>query len=167
MLNEIKAENIVQTMTSSRVVEIINRWLKLVAMEPRPVLLARGSATIPIQGVDVPFHSSHLESGVPATRRSLRKHIPEPRLEVNRLVGKYIPNLTAQPFEVSKEYFENTANLTRSAVLKGALEIVRQLFTTHTLPLFPSLPVNMYIYVYTYLKRADTVLKVGLSSYNG
>ena len=98
-------------------------------MEPQPVTLTRGSATIPLQGIDVPFHSTYLKSGVPAFRRYLRKHIPEPRLETNRLVGKYIPNLTAQPFEVSKSYFENMEKMTGSLVLKAVLDIVREPYT--------------------------------------
>lgn len=127
MLNEIKAGRVNPTATPSKVLEIISRALAAVVLEPQPITLTRGIATIPLLGVDVPFHSSYLESGVPAFRQYLQKHILEQRLEMNKLVGKYVPNLTAKPFEISKEYFEEMERMTGSSILKGVLDHVRLL----------------------------------------
>ncbi|KAI7147752.1 hypothetical protein KC316_g15124, partial [Hortaea werneckii] len=32
----------------------------------------------------------------------------------SKLIGKYIPNVTARPFELTKEYFEDVYRLTNS-----------------------------------------------------
>ncbi|TVU83015.1 DUF1729 domain-containing protein [Corynebacterium aurimucosum] len=65
-------------------------------------------AVIPIPGIDVPFHSSRLVGGVADFRAHLNALIPqEVNLEV--LVGRYIPNLVARPFALSREFVESIA----------------------------------------------------------
>ncbi|KAJ3130628.1 3-oxoacyl-[acyl-carrier-protein] synthase, partial [Physocladia obscura] len=82
----------------------------------------RGVATIPLPGIDVPFHSSFLLNGVTPFREILKKSFDPTKLNVSLLIGKYIPNLTARPFELSKEYFEGVYNQTKSAPIKAALD---------------------------------------------
>ncbi|KAJ3074593.1 3-oxoacyl-[acyl-carrier-protein] synthase, partial [Rhizoclosmatium hyalinum] len=82
----------------------------------------RGVATIPLPGIDVPFHSSFLLNGVAPFREILIKSFDPARLNVNLLKGKYIPNLTAVPFALSKEYFEMTYQQTKSEPLKKVLD---------------------------------------------
>jgi malonyl CoA-acyl carrier protein transacylase len=84
-----------------------------------PFSLRRGSATIPLPGIDVPFHSRKLLGGVPAFRQLL-----EPRLDVRvvaaslgRLLHKYIPNVIAEPFALDRGYFERVLALTGSPAL--------------------------------------------------
>ncbi|RDL38698.1 uncharacterized protein BP5553_03038 [Venustampulla echinocandica] len=79
--------------------------------------LNRGIATIPLVGLDVPFHSSYLKSGVSSFRRHLYEKIPQSALDLDRILGKYIPNLTAAPFEISRAYFETVLQLTGSKVI--------------------------------------------------
>ncbi|KAG9238188.1 fatty acid synthase [Amylocarpus encephaloides] len=79
--------------------------------------LQRGIATIPLVGIDVPFHSSYLHTGVSSFRRHLYEKIPQNSLDLDRLVGKYIPNLTAEPFEISRAYFKTVLGLTGSKVV--------------------------------------------------
>ncbi|KAI9348018.1 fatty acid synthase [Obelidium mucronatum] len=86
------------------------------------VVPERGVATIPLPGIDVPFHSSFLLNGVAPFREILRKSFDPSRLNVKLLAGKYIPNLTAIPFSISKEYFEMTYKQTKSVPLKETLE---------------------------------------------
>ncbi|RUP46910.1 fatty acid synthase [Jimgerdemannia flammicorona] len=85
--------------------------------------LDRGHATIPLKGIDVPFHSSFLLSGVAPFRTYLAKKINPTFVNVSQLAGKYIPNVTAEPFSTSKAYIDNVYNLTSSPrlakVLKG------------------------------------------------
>ncbi|OFK66034.1 type I polyketide synthase [Corynebacterium sp. HMSC074A09] len=70
-------------------------------------------AVIPISGIDVPFHSSRLVSGVADFRAHLNALIPqEVNLEV--LVGRYIPNLVARPFALSREFVEAIAEVVDS-----------------------------------------------------
>ncbi|KAI8824957.1 uncharacterized protein EV422DRAFT_605412 [Fimicolochytrium jonesii] len=81
----------------------------------------RGVATIPLAGIDVPFHSSFLLNGVVPFREILRKKF-EPRfINVSLLIGKYIPNLTAEPFALTKGYFERVFDLIHSDPLKEVL----------------------------------------------
>ncbi|KAI8617820.1 hypothetical protein BC830DRAFT_1166674 [Chytriomyces sp. MP71] len=82
----------------------------------------RGVATIPLPGIDVPFHSSFLLNGVAPFREMLRKSFDATKLNVSLLVGKYIPNLTARPFSLSKDYFEMTYEQTQSTPLKKILD---------------------------------------------
>lgn len=87
------------------------------------VNLERGYATIPLPGIDVPFHSRYLWPGVLSFRNYLIKKIDPEHLNPDRLVDKYIPNLIAEPFEVTKEYVQKIYDETNSprmeSVLKG------------------------------------------------
>lgn len=85
--------------------------------------LERGFATIPLPGIDVPFHSRYLWAGVLPFRTYLSKKISPADLNPELLVGRYIPNLTALPFRIDKEYAELVFGQTDSPrldkVLKG------------------------------------------------
>ena len=63
----------------------------------------RGVASIPLPGIDVPFHSKFLRSGVSTFRNILRSLMDVENIKVNRLLDLYIPNLVAKPFSLSKE----------------------------------------------------------------
>ncbi|KAJ2671787.1 fatty acid synthase alpha subunit Lsd1 [Coemansia spiralis] len=81
-----------------------------------------GRATIQLSGIDVPFHSSQLRRCVSSLRAVLKKHIQPRKVDVSALCGRYVPNLTAQPFEVSKKYFELVLKITESPVLQQTLD---------------------------------------------
>ena len=85
-----------------------------------PVVLQRGRATIPLK-VNVPFHSSLLRPGVQSFRQFLSRNLAESCIHPDRLVNKYIPNLTARPFELSRTYVESVLALTESPVLENLL----------------------------------------------
>ena len=70
-------------------------------------------AVIPISGIDVPFHSSRLVSGVADFRAHLDALIPEDT-NLDALVGRYIPNLVARPFTLSREFVEDIAEVVDS-----------------------------------------------------
>ncbi|KAJ2724547.1 fatty acid synthase alpha subunit Lsd1 [Coemansia sp. Benny D115] len=86
------------------------------------IYLDRGHATIPLLGIDVPFHSSFLLSGVGPFRNFLLKKLRVNDINYNLLKHLYIPNLTAEPFEVTKAYFENVLELTGSARISRVLK---------------------------------------------
>ncbi|KAL4892835.1 acyl transferase domain-containing protein [Aspergillus ambiguus] len=91
---------------------------------PRPLELRRGRATIPLQGIDVPFHSTHLRSTVDRFRQCLLK--PEflsGNVNMEELVGRYIPNLVGRPFSVDQEYIREVFGLTHSPVLAEMLGV--------------------------------------------
>ncbi|KAL3469377.1 acyl transferase domain-containing protein [Aspergillus californicus] len=123
LLNYLKAQNIdiptlMQKMSlddvKAHLVSIIQECVKQTESKPTPINLERGFATIPLRGIDVPFHSTFLRSGVKPFRSFLLKKINKTTIDPSKLVGKYIPNVTARPFEITKEYFEDVYRLTNS-----------------------------------------------------
>ncbi|KAJ2854465.1 hypothetical protein GGI22_004484, partial [Coemansia erecta] len=84
-------------------------------------VLRRSRATIPVPGVDVPFHSSILHDGVWSFRKMLQSKIQPHNVEAERLCGRYVPNLTARPFEVSLAYIRHVHALTHSKALAHLL----------------------------------------------
>ncbi|KAJ1735055.1 fatty acid synthase alpha subunit Lsd1, partial [Coemansia biformis] len=84
--------------------------------------LQRTKATIPIPGIDVPFHSSLLHAGVWSFRKMLQSKIKPQQVSISRLCGRYIPNLTARPFDIGREYLEAVLALTGSAPLVQLLD---------------------------------------------
>ncbi|KAL1865422.1 hypothetical protein VTK73DRAFT_5266 [Phialemonium thermophilum] len=95
-------------------VEIIRGCAAQSLAKPQPIELERGFATVPLRGIDVPFHSTFLRSGVKPFRSFLLKKINKTTIDPAKLVGKYIPNVTAKPFALTKEYFEDVYRLTNS-----------------------------------------------------
>ena len=106
----------------AHLVEIIRECAKKTESKPQPIDLERGFAVIPLKGIDVPFHSTFLRSGVKPFRSFLLKKINKTSIDPGKLVGKYIPNVTAKPFEISKEYFEEVYKLTNSPRIAKVLE---------------------------------------------
>jgi fatty acid synthase subunit beta len=84
--------------------------------------LERGKATIPLPGIDVPFHSSFLRPNLAAFREVLEQNIRKDWMEPEKLVGRYVPNVTARPFEVTKEAIAYAYEVTGSERLKDVLE---------------------------------------------
>ena len=101
--------------------EIIAGCAQQTEAKPKPLDLERGFATIPLKGIDVPFHSTFLRSGVKPFRSFLLKKINKTTIDPSKLIGKYIPNVTAKPFELTKEYFEDVYRLTNSPKIKEVL----------------------------------------------
>ncbi|RYP69141.1 hypothetical protein DL771_006235 [Monosporascus sp. 5C6A] len=79
--------------------------------------LRRGKATIPLAGIDVPFHSMRLRSGVDAFRRFLQGRVKVEDIRPENMVGKWVPNVMGRPFSLEREYIEAAAKLTSSPVL--------------------------------------------------
>lgn len=84
-----------------------------------PIKLERGKATIPLPGIDVPFHSRYLSSGVPAFRDVLLQKMDVNRIRhiLHRLEGRYIPNVIAEPFSVSRNFVDMLYKCTQSTFL--------------------------------------------------
>lgn len=102
--------------------EIIEEVAAQSVAKPQPIDLQRGFAVIPLKGISVPFHSSYLMSGVKPFQRFLCKKIPRSSVKPKDLIGKYIPNLTAKPFQITKEYFEEVYELTKSEKIKSIID---------------------------------------------
>ncbi len=89
---------------------------------PQPIELERCTATIPLKGIDVPFHSSLLRTGVHSYRKFLERRIVESNIDPDKLVGKWVPNVMAERFSLEQSYIEEAYRLTRSPELKELLE---------------------------------------------
>jgi fatty acid synthase subunit beta len=105
----------------AHLVEIISECRRQTEAKPQPLELQRGFATIPLKGIDVPFHSTFLRSGVKPFRSFLLKKINKTSIDPSKLIGKYIPNVTAKPFEITKAYFEEVYRLTNSPRIGNVL----------------------------------------------
>lgn len=91
---------------------------------PKPVQLVRGIATIPLVGIDVPFHSTHLQAGIPTYRRFLQDRVKKQDVKVERLLGKWIPNVTAKPFNLEVQFLRDLAEQTNTdSFLRSELEM--------------------------------------------
>ncbi|KAF4627357.1 hypothetical protein G7Y89_g10799 [Cudoniella acicularis] len=122
---KIDIQQLMQTLSiedvKAHLVEIIRECAKQTEAKPKPLDLQRGFATIPLKGIDVPFHSTFLRSGVKPFRSFLLKKINKTTIDPSKLIGKYIPNVTARPFELTKEYFEDVYRLTNSPKIGAVL----------------------------------------------
>jgi len=83
--------------------------------------LERGVATIPLPGIDVPFHSRYLWAGVMPFRAYLSKKINPSQLDPDMLIGQYVPNLTAEPFDITQAYAQRVYDQTSSPRLDKVL----------------------------------------------
>ncbi|KAI9620718.1 hypothetical protein KEM48_008068 [Puccinia striiformis f. sp. tritici PST-130] len=86
------------------------------------IVLERGFASIPLPGIDVPFHSRYLWAGVMPFRAYLSKKLNPAHMNPELLIDKYIPNLTAEPFQISKAYAERIYQQTNSPRLEKTLK---------------------------------------------
>ncbi|KAI2635525.1 fatty acid synthase beta subunit dehydratase [Xylaria nigripes] len=117
LLNNVSSEELKQ-----KLADIIKASAQQTLAKPQPLELQRGFATIPLKGIDVPFHSTFLRSGVKPFRNILLKKINKTSIDPSKLIGKYIPNVTARPFELTKEYFQNVYDLTSSPKIAQILQ---------------------------------------------
>ncbi|KAG8716660.1 3-oxoacyl-[acyl-carrier-protein] synthase [Ceratobasidium sp. 394] len=133
VLNYLKVKKIdIQKLTEDFTVEQVKEMLRDIitscfdkAKEKQQaegyIKLERGFATIPLPGIDVPFHSRYLWAGVMPFRAYLSKKINPLHVNPDLLVGKYIPNLIAKPFEVTQEYAQIIYDQTSSPRLDKVL----------------------------------------------
>lgn len=86
--------------------------------------LRRGIATLPLSGVDMPFHSRLMLSGVATMRRALLKIVKKEAVQrsLPLLLNKYIPNLVGMPFCLSKSFVEHVQQRCKSPFITTCLE---------------------------------------------
>lgn len=66
-----------------------------------------------VPGIDVPFHSAVLHDGVPDFRAKLQELVPQ-TIDPTVLVGRYIPNLVARPFELTEDFLKSILDVVPS-----------------------------------------------------
>ncbi|EKG18861.1 hypothetical protein MPH_03877 [Macrophomina phaseolina MS6] len=105
-----------------RLMRLVRQQVERVRGVPQPIDYERGPATVPLKQIDVPFHSSFLAGGVDTYRLFLKKHIRREDIASERLVGKWIPNVTGRPFGLSRTHFEDMYRATNSPRLRDILD---------------------------------------------
>ena len=134
-LNQAKIQELVEAAVqeTGKTLEIVNYNVRdkqysvtgyitaLEHLEKHLRILARGHKTfVRLKGIDVPFHSSLLRSGVTDFRQVLESHLPQ-NIDWSEIDGLYIPNLLPRPFGVQNDYLRQVQQLTGSPVLKKIL----------------------------------------------
>lgn len=80
--------------------------------------LSRGKATIPLSGIDIPFHSTMLRGAIDDYRKYLRHTINVADVKPEELVGRWIPNVVGRPFSVERSYVKHVQEVTKSEPLR-------------------------------------------------
>ncbi|QPK84233.1 DUF1729 domain-containing protein [Corynebacterium qintianiae] len=78
----------------------------------------RERAYVTVPGIDVPFHSRVLRSGVPAFAQKLDELLPA-EIDVATLEHRYVPNLVARPFELTQDFIDAVTAEVPSERLQG------------------------------------------------
>lgn len=129
VFNQLHGSPDAQHLDSGEMLQLIRRYVSSSREFSKSISLERGAATIPLTGIDVPFHSTYLRNGIDAYRKFLEGKILEENIDPEKLIGKFIPNVTGKPFSVERSYVKEVAEITGSAKLRGMLETVSSDFT--------------------------------------
>ncbi|MDO4899659.1 type I polyketide synthase [Actinomyces sp.] len=99
------------------------KGLEALAADARAKAAARGGKNpfMYVPGIDVPFHSEVLRPGVPEFRERLLALIPTD-LDTDRLVGRYVPNLVARPFELTREFAQAILQVVPSEPVRSIVD---------------------------------------------
>jgi fatty acid synthase subunit beta len=88
------------------------------------VILERGKATIPLLGIDIPFHSTMLRGEIPIFREYLLSKVHVADIKPNELVDRWIPNVVGKPFSLERSYIELVQQITGSESLQHLLRVM-------------------------------------------
>lgn len=75
-------------------------------------VLLRGKATVPLSGIDVPFHSQLLASMRGLFRLTLEDGIDKSAVRADDLKGTWTPNVTGTPFSTEDDFVKSVHELT-------------------------------------------------------
>ena len=114
-----------ESLKGSPLFSAVSSFLTTSLAQKLPIDLIHYIGYTPLRGIDMPFHSSFFRAGIPGFRDLLLEHIRETDVQPAELIDKYIPNVTARPFKLTKEYFASCYELTKSQKLREILEQVR------------------------------------------
>ncbi|MGC6516011.1 MAG: acyltransferase domain-containing protein, partial [Myxococcota bacterium] len=110
LLEEVRAETggfveIVNYNVRGRQYAVTGETKTLRVLEKRLMARQKGKKApwLLVPGIDVPFHSTALVPGVDAFRDKLNRCMPQ-EVDVASLIGRYVPNLVARPFELTRPF---------------------------------------------------------------
>ncbi|KAJ5506175.1 Acyl transferase/acyl hydrolase/lysophospholipase [Penicillium expansum] len=93
---------------------LVAKYASKIAASANGVSLSRGTATVPLKGIDVPFHSSLLAPMRGIFRTILADCVDKSEVQPEVLVGKWIPNVTGKPFALDDAYVKLVSEMTSS-----------------------------------------------------
>jgi fatty acid synthase subunit beta len=125
VLNDLSREPSVSTYPPAFLRQLVKQHNSTAPQLTAQIVLQRGVATIPLSGIDVPFHSTYLRDGIGPYRRFLEGKILPENIDPDKLVDRFIPNVTGKPFSVDREYVQEVAEITGSESLRDLLSKVR------------------------------------------
>lgn len=102
-------------------VEMIHDQMAASKQLSNDVTLERGKATIPLVGIDIPFHSQMLRGEIPVYREYLSSKVQVADIKPNELVGRWIPNVVGKAFSLERSYIELVQQITGSESLRRLL----------------------------------------------
>ncbi|WP_345001672.1 fatty acid synthase subunit beta domain-containing protein, partial [Tsukamurella soli] len=74
-----------------------------------------------VPGIDIPFHSTVLRSGVAEFEARLQELVPA-EFDYEALIGRYVPNLVARPFELTESFARSILAVVPSAPVAVLVE---------------------------------------------
>ena len=110
--------------STDELVKMIHRQMAASQQLSNDVTLERGKATIPLLGIDIPFHSQMLRSEIPAYRDYLTSKVQVADIKPSELVGRWIPNVVGKPFSLERSYVELVQQITGSESLQRLLRVM-------------------------------------------
>ncbi|KAJ2994096.1 hypothetical protein NUW58_g1648 [Xylaria curta] len=96
---------------------------------PLNVEIPRGKATVPLSGIDVPFHSTRMRCWIPSFRQHFQQRINPDDIDPEQLTGRFVPNVMGKPFSLDIPYLQEAAQITGSVILEG---LVSQISGAHS-----------------------------------
>lgn len=111
-------------LTKGDILQMVRSQLPKAEKLKNDVILERGKATIPLSGIDIPFHSTMLRGEIQQYRDYLSAKIQMTDVKPNELVGKWIPNVIGKPFSLERSYVEEVQRITGSEALQRLLELM-------------------------------------------
>ncbi|HSI27397.1 MAG TPA: fatty acid synthase subunit beta domain-containing protein [Aeromicrobium sp.] len=89
-------------------------------VERRRAAAGGRAAFVLVPGIDVPFHSAPLRAGVDDFRTRLEELLPQ-RIDPTILESRYVPNLVARPFALTRDFLESILEVVPSTQVEAAL----------------------------------------------
>ncbi|KAJ9640319.1 hypothetical protein H2199_005858 [Coniosporium tulheliwenetii] len=104
-----------EPVSSEELLQMIRRYIPASRLHANTIELERGRATIPLKGIEVPFHSTFLRSEIDNYRRYLKRKILEENIDPDQLVGRWIPNVIGIDDQGTERDSAMTAPMVREA----------------------------------------------------
>ena len=131
VLNKLNRDPKLISLNRDELTNLIRSYTSAAPERTSDIHLERGIATIPLNGIDVPFHSTYLRDGISAFRNFLEDKILKENVDPEKLEGKFIPNVMGKPFSVDRAFVEEVADVTGSETIRRFLDSVSRTFSVN------------------------------------